>query len=1291
MALTEFTIQGDKFNGKNLLLNLYFLTNAKSKFTDDDVKNLRLKNITTVNGLDLFLKKDIHIADFFVSLINDQAKIKKDKTGGTKELYDILIRFKSITGFDDILDPNLSLTILGDIDPQIGVVNVKNIFLTAMEKEKQEFETTATGVVLETADNFRLDDAKLRTIFDSNVFANMKFLISSFSEEKERWLQYLQFQSQNLEYKRNNSCLYLTRKLTEYVKIPKAVPTMETLHDERFLAHNFWYVNKKHFVNKNIKINASFEEVIIIELELILDDSNKYLVLRGLNNLSITGLQINRTYQKETPLTLFTFNFSDSYAQDGADIYDLGFNITVAKNNQKPNLTVVKELMKLYMIENNITKEKEIDPETIKLVADHLSKYQIINCFYEIKNEDDTPFKELDNMIPAYGYLTYIGKGDSTLIRRSNIILDKISKNDVANPYLINYIFNIEDVKLKSQQHLIALEQLHFASPNLNLNQKKALVKALNSQDIFLLQGPPGTGKTEFIAELVYQYVKLGKKVLVSSQNHTAIDNVLTRLYKTPMLVPLRLTGEEVRKKNRFNDFNPDKLIFNNYRFIYSHLMRQYLTKWDAIDSDYENQKNELQGLKARAKMLEKEIKDYNSWTQKVNELVAEQELLGNQKLEYETSNRRLKVEINNLDNVFEFLGNLNWEGMITTTGDLVTLFNKHFGALVQEKLGFQFDESYSLISIYQQLLTTVGTNDPLLTKKEQKLIELKNVNKEFRDDVWLEEFQTLQNEIMELKQQLSLKQENAIYQNRQQQFKKDLEKLRGQYVEQINNNEKLISQINVNKNEQEISYLEIELATLSSRINTLKVEIENIVNSINHIFNLNLIVKDITATINEIDKVINSIDHDMKTIINEKETKGSFVTNMITFLDKNYNIAVFLNQEGIQNDRFTPAMERDTVNYANQFLQDSVNVVAMTATSNQSYAQSKNKILQDYNIADIDIKKFGFDVVVIDEVSKLTPMEIFMPLVYGKAVVLVGDYRQLPPIMPYREEDVALINDIYNENYSYNDFLELVTNSMFKKIISKCDDSVKEILVNQYRSHEDIMRIVNVFYENQLQLGDQVNQNNEKQHYVTVENNQGLKIFDSKKAIYWIDSTKDEHQNFVYEQGESGSTSLFNWLEINLTIETLQLIEKGYSNLTTKLKKQPKVAVISFYGLHVKKLRKAISNLKFKNIKVDVSTVDDYQGRETEIVIVNTVRNPQKQLSANKEFIKKYERLNVAFSRAKNMLIIIGAINFFANIDVEIPTIINPNVTTTIKAYYEILRIIDNYGLIWYAKDLLS
>ncbi|WP_374696080.1 hypothetical protein [Spiroplasma endosymbiont of Polydrusus formosus] len=180
----------------------------------------------------------------------------------------------------------------------------------------------------------------------------------------------------------------------------------------------------------------------------------------------------------------------------------------------------------------------------------------------------------------------------------------------------------------------------------------------------------------------------------------------------------------------------------------------------------------------------------------------------------------------------------------------------------------------------------------------------------------------------------------------------------------------------------------------LNNKISTLNIEVKNIVDSINTIFNLNLLVKDIIGTINEIYKAINNIKHNLNLMVNEKDTKFNFINNMITFLNKNYKIGDFLTQENIKNNYFTAATERDTINYANQFLQNSVNVVAIMITSNQSYAQSKNKILCDYNIDDIDIKKFGFDVVIIDEVSKLTPMEIFMTLVYDKAIILVGDYR---------------------------------------------------------------------------------------------------------------------------------------------------------------------------------------------------------------------------------------------------------------------------------------------------------
>ncbi len=53
-------------------------------------------------------------------------------------------------------------------------------------------------------------------------------------------------------------------------------------------------------------------------------------------------------------------------------------------------------------------------------------------------------------------------------------------------------------------------------------------------------------------------------------------------------------------------------------------------------------------------------------------------------------------------------------------------------------------------------------------------------------------------------------------------------------------------------------------------------------------------------------------------------------------------------------------------------------------------------------------------------------------------------------------------------------------------------------------------------------------------------------------------------------------------------------------------------------------------------------------------------------------------------------MLIIIGAVSFFININFEIPTIANPNITKTIKEYYKILRIIDSYCLVWSTKYLL-
>lgn len=62
--------------------------------------------------------------------------------------------------------------------------------------------------------------------------------------------------------------------------------------------------------------------------------------------------------------------------------------------------------------------------------------------------------------------------------------------------------------------------------------QRAFVRKALATPDVVLLEGPPGSGKTTVILELILQLLKKGKRVLLSSATHVAIDNVLERIYK---------------------------------------------------------------------------------------------------------------------------------------------------------------------------------------------------------------------------------------------------------------------------------------------------------------------------------------------------------------------------------------------------------------------------------------------------------------------------------------------------------------------------------------------------------------------------------------------------------------------------------------------------------------------------------------------------------------------------------------------------------------------------------------
>ena len=108
------------------------------------------------------------------------------------------------------------------------------------------------------------------------------------------------------------------------------------------------------------------------------------------------------------------------------------------------------------------------------------------------------------------------------------------------------------------------------------------------------------------------------------------------------------------------------------------------------------------------------------------------------------------------------------------------------------------------------------------------------------------------------------------------------------------------------------------------------------------------------------------------------------------------------------------------------------------------------------------------------------------------------------------------------------------------------------------------------------------------------------------------------------------------------------------------------KIGVVSFYQPQCRTIRQEIAKLLkrhsnwFKNIDVEINTVIRYQGKEKPVVILSLVKNngksPDQVFKKSKANIARFEFINVAMSRAQNLLIIFGATNMLKNREVLLP-----------------------------------
>ena len=141
--------------------------------------------------------------------------------------------------------------------------------------------------------------------------------------------------------------------------------------------------------------------------------------------------------------------------------------------------------------------------------------------------------------LPARGRLKVDTRMSRSALRRQDIALDVVQRRAGVRP-------DLEDVLLEPASAGVPTpaSEPTWIQPDLDDPKRAAVRAALGAEDVILVEGPPGTGKTTFIAELIAQELARNPdaRILVSSQTHAALDNVLERLIELDdSLVLLRL------------------------------------------------------------------------------------------------------------------------------------------------------------------------------------------------------------------------------------------------------------------------------------------------------------------------------------------------------------------------------------------------------------------------------------------------------------------------------------------------------------------------------------------------------------------------------------------------------------------------------------------------------------------------------------------------------------------------------------------------------------------------------
>ncbi|MBN2143261.1 MAG: AAA family ATPase [Candidatus Aureabacteria bacterium] len=239
------------------------------------------------------------------------------------------------------------------------------------------------------------------------------------------------------------------------------------------------------------------------------------------------------------------------------------------------------------------------------------------------------------------------------------------------------------------------------------------------------------------------------------------------------------------------------------------------------------------------------------------------------------------------------------------------------------------------------------------------------------------------------------------------------------------------------------------------------------------------------------------------------------------------------------------------------------------------------------------------FDLLIMDEASQAIQPISWVPLCMTKKVIFAGDPCQLPPT--YLSDAVSEMD------------MEPTLFEMLLKRYGKAN-----LLQTQYRMNVAIQAWPSLyFYDNSLMAAPENAGHSIKDLSLTRET-------DLKDVpVVFIDTAGTGFE----EEWNSDSDSFFNPGEAAVT-------QKLHAHYLFSGIREDQIGIITPYRAQVNHLKKTILTA------TDINTVDSFQGREKEIIFISMVRSNS---HGDLGFLKDYRRMNVAWTRAKRQLIVIG------------------------------------------------